>query len=157
LAGGRAREALREFDAIARPMEKFPDFHLQMARTHLRLGDFDRAVKAAQVASGLAPQSPQPWDVLGAIYAARGDLKRAEGMYAKAVEVDPNFGPGRVALGNVYNIEKKPEEALKEYETALQVNPKYAPALRAKIATLIQQKRTDEAMGVVQASLKNDP
>jgi tetratricopeptide (TPR) repeat protein len=41
-------------------------------------------------------------------------------MYAKALEVDPKFTPGRVALGNVYDAAKKPEEALKEYESALQ-------------------------------------
>jgi tetratricopeptide (TPR) repeat protein len=57
----------------------------------------------------------------------------------------------------VYNLEKKPDEALKEYETALKANPKYAPALRAKVGTLVQQKRVDEALGVVQASLKGDP
>src|SRR5947209_8696180 len=157
LAGGRARDALREFDAIAQPMAKLGDYHLQVARAHLRLGDFDRAVKAAQVASGLMPQSAQPWGVLGTIHVARGDLKRAEAMYAKAVEVDPSFGPGRVALGHVYNIEKKPQEALAEYETALRTNPKYVPALRAKIATLVEQKRIDEALGVVQVALKDDP
>src|SRR5207244_9596106 len=105
-----------------------------------------RAENAAQVASRLMPQSPHPGGVLGTIYVARGDLKRAEDMYAKAVEVDPSFGPGRVALGNVYNIEKRPEEALKEYETALQTNPKYVPALRAKAATLVQQQRSDDAL-----------
>src|SRR5437660_847148 len=138
-------------------MDKLGDYHLQVARAHLRLGDFDRAVKAAQVASGLMPQSAQPWGVLGTIHVARGDLKRAEAMYAKAVEVDPSFGPGRVALGHVYNIEKKPQEALAEYETALRTNPKYVPALRAKIATLVEQKRIDEALGVVQVALKDDP
>jgi tetratricopeptide (TPR) repeat protein len=157
LAGGRARDALREFDAVAKSMEGVVDYHLQVARAQLHLGEFDRALKAARVASGLKPQRPQPWGILGTIYAARGDLKRAESMYAKALEVDPSFSPGRVALGNVYNLEKKPEEALKEYESALQANPDYAPALRAKIATLVQQGRTDDAFTLVQATLKRDP
>ena len=95
LAGGRAREALREFAAIAKPMEKVGEFHLQVSRAHLRLGDFDRAVKSAQIATGLMPQSAQPYGVLGAIYIAHGDLKRAEDTYAKAVEVDPSFAPSQ--------------------------------------------------------------
>src|SRR5207237_6408175 len=97
------------------------------------------------------------WRVLRTMHGGRGDLKRAEAMYAKAVEVDPRFGPGRAAVGEVYNIEKKPQEALAEYETALRTNPKYVPALRAKIATLVEQKRIDEALGVVQVALKDDP
>jgi tetratricopeptide (TPR) repeat protein len=70
--------------------------------------------------------------------------------------VDPNFAAGRVGLGAVYSIEKKPEDALKEYEEALKVDPRYNPAIFAKVSALVQQKRVDEAITFVQSTLKAD-
>src|SRR5688500_4539607 len=120
----------------------------------LRQKDLGR--KTAEVAVRRAPQSSQAYSVLGSIDAGRGDLKKAADMYARALELDPKFTPGRVALGNMYNAEKKPDDALREYESALQANPSYAPAIRAKVATLVAQNRVDDAITFVDGAVKSD-
>src|SRR5439155_167833 len=63
----------------------------------------------------------------------------------------------RVALGNVYNLEKKPEEAIKEFDAALTQNPRDPRAVTAKVATLVQQERVDDAIAVAQAAVQTDP
>src|SRR5207249_6236474 len=83
--------------------------------------------------------------------------KKAEEMYARAVEVDPKFAPGYVALGHVYNLEKRPEDAVKEYDAALAVHPRQGPAILAKVSTLARQNRVDEAIVFVQGRLQSDP
>ena len=94
---------------------------------------------------------------MGNAHAAKGDLRAAQEAFAKAIEADPKFTPGRVALGNVYNLEKKPEDAIKEFDAALTQNPRDQRAVTAKIATLIQQERVDEAIAVAQAAVQTDP
>src|SRR5262249_21386371 len=77
--------------------------------------------------------------------------------FAKAIEVNPAFTSGRVALGYVYNLEKKPEEALKEYNAALAQNPRDPAAVAAKVATLVEQRRGDEPAAAAQPEAKTDP
>jgi tetratricopeptide (TPR) repeat protein len=109
---GRAREALAELASVAKALDQQPDYHLQLGRAHLVLAQYDEAIRAGERALRLAPQSPQPYAVLGAVYMRRGDLRRAQEMYARAVAVDPNFAGGHIALGHVFGLEQKPEEAL---------------------------------------------
>jgi len=155
LQAGQAKEALKELEAVAAPMKGIPEYHLQRAHAYLALGRGDDAVKAAQTAEQLAPQTPQPSAMLGAIYATRGDLKRAEELYARALEIDPKFLQGRIGLGNVYDLDRRPEEALKQYDAALQGDGRYGPAIAAKVATLVREKRVDEAIRFVKA--QEDP
>src|SRR5439155_18461661 len=75
--------------------------------------------------------------------------------YARALEIDPKFLQGRIGLGNVYDIDRKPEEALKQYDAARQGDGRYGPAIDAKVATLVRQKRVDEAIRFVKA--QGDP
>src|SRR6266480_1172455 len=155
LEAGQAKEGLKELEAVAAPMKSIPEYHLQRARAYLALGRGDDAVKAAKTAEQLAPQTPQPSAMLGAIHASRGELKKAEEVYARALEIDPKFLPGRIGLGNVYDLDRKPEEALKQYDAALKGDGRYGPAIDAKVATLVRQKRVDEAIRFVKA--QGDP
>src|SRR5437762_2066291 len=155
LQAGQSKDALKELDAVAAPMRNIPEYHLQHARAYLAVGRGDDAVKAAITAEQLATQTPQPSAMLGAIYATRGDLKRAEEMYARALEIDPKFLPGRIGLGNVYDVDRRPEEALKQYDAALQSDGRYGPAIAAKVGALVRQKRVDEAIRFVTA--QGDP
>ena len=61
-------------------------------------------------------------------------LRKAEEMYARAVELDPSFARGHVALGHVYNLEKKLDDGLREFEQALKVDPKSFAAISALAA-----------------------
>ena len=155
LQAGQPKDALKELEAVAAPMRSIPEYHLQRARNYLALGRGDDAVKAATTAEQLAPQTPEPSAMLGAIYATRGDLKKAEEMYARALEIDPKFLHGRIGLGNVYDLDRRPEEALKQYDTALQGDGRYGPAIAAKVGALVRQNRVDEAIRFVTA--QGDP
>ena len=83
-------------------------------------------------------------------------MRSAQESYGKAVEADPSFVPSRLALGNVYNLNKKPEDALKEYEKVLADNPRDQSAVASKVATLVAQNRIDDAIAAAQAAIKSD-
>ena len=80
------------------------------------------------------PSSPQPYALLGQIHVARNDFPKAQEMFAKALEVAPQFSQMHMALGQVYNLEGKPDAALREYEAVLLANPKHPGALLRKVA-----------------------
>ena len=153
---GRSREALAELNKLAKPLEKMPQYHLLVGRTQLSLGATDDAIKAGRTAVALAPQNAAAYTLIGTAYAAKGDVRAAHEAFAKAVEVDPTFTPGRVALGHIYNAEKKPEDAIKEYDAAIVQDPRSRTAAEAKVATLIRQNRLDDAIVFAQTTAKSD-
>jgi tetratricopeptide (TPR) repeat protein len=157
LLAGRPQEALRHLEPLRKDLGRVPDYHLQIARAYMTLSRWDEALGAGRQAARLAPGSVEPWDLLGAVALRRGDLRTAEKMYAKALEVDSSSLQARVALGRVYDLDRKPEEALREYETALKADPRYGPAVIAKVSTLVGQKRVDDAIDFVRSALKDDP
>src|SRR5262249_8781562 len=148
---------LAEFAPLAKSQDKSAAYQMQVGRANLVVGQWVDAVRAAQAAGRLVPRSPQPYALLGAVYIARGDLAKAHEMYAHAVEVDPKFASGHLALGRVNQLDKKPEEALKDYDEALKIDPGHYPSIAAKAETLVQQKQMPRAIAFVEAAQKADP
>jgi predicted Zn-dependent protease len=66
---GKAREALVLLDGVAKPLENIAAFHLERSRALLAVGRPDDALKAASAAQALAPQTAQPYLVMGQIRA----------------------------------------------------------------------------------------
>src|SRR5262249_45232407 len=157
LGAKQPREALAELTPLARPLQNIPEYHLLVGRAYLALGATDDAIKAGRTTLALRPQEARAWALIGSAYTTKGDLRAGQEAFAKAIEVDPKFTAGRVALGHIYNLEKRPEDALKEYEAALAQNPRDPAAVAAKITTLVQQQRVDEAVATAQAAVKTDP
>lgn len=71
-----------------------------------------RAEELLLAASREAPQSPEPWALLGSIYAGRGIKTRAVSMYRKALELKPDHEEaGRYLAENAPPEPEKPEAA----------------------------------------------
>ena len=128
-----------------------------LADTQLALGANDEAIKAVRAALALAPEDARAYTLMGNAHVAKGDLRAGQEAFTRAIEVDPAFTPGRVALGKVYDLGKKPEDALREYDAALAQDPRAQVAVTAKVATLVQQKRLDDAVAAARAAAEADP
>jgi len=153
---GRPREALEKLDPVAKQAEKVAAYHLERGRALLLLGRLDDAAAAGSVAQRLAPQSPEPYVLMGQTRAQRGDRKGAEEMFMKASEVDATFAPAYLAAGQLHLVAKDVTTALKDFDAAVKADPNSLEAISLKAITLAQQKRLKEAIEFVEETAKGD-
>jgi len=152
--GGQPAEALALYAELGGVMGKLPVYHMQRALALARLARWDEAIAAAETARRMAPASAEVFEVLGRIYLGRKDVARAQEMYARAIEVKPDFTTARLTLGQLYDFKRQPEAALREYEAALQSDPRSQPAVVAKVSALTRAGRHDEAVTFLQGLVK---
>ena len=93
-----ARKSLKRAVRLAGPN---PMPHITQGRLELRLGDVDAAFESAQEAVKKAPNEPRAHRLLAACYAHRGQLKKAEQSYVRAVELDGSDLDARLGYANV--------------------------------------------------------
>lgn len=109
--------------AYRRAIERAPDNGILLNNlAYLLAGDpdaRDEAVRLAERAHGLAPQSPMVADTLGWLLYLKGDLPRAEALLAAAAKAAPGIAEVRYHLGMVYAKQGKTEDARRELEAAL--------------------------------------
>jgi tetratricopeptide (TPR) repeat protein len=154
---GRGREALLRFDAVAKAFDKTAPYHIERAGALLLLGRADDALRAAEVGQRLAPDTPQPYLMLGQIRAQQGNTRAAQELFAKAAEVDATYAPARIALGQVFAGRKETEAALKEFDAAVQADPRSLAAVRTKTAALVRRNGPKDAIGFVESAVERDP
>jgi len=95
----------------------------------------DQARTYADRAVLLAPKSPWPHQARGLVLAAQGDLARAARAYQTTLALDPNAWGALINLGDVRDIQGRPDLALPLYARA------YA-AMDAAYPTEAQRVRT---------------
>ena len=91
---------------------------LQLARSHLRLGDLDAAKGAAMQAAERDPKSGSPWLVLGEIAAKEGNPEAVE-LLEKAHELSPSDPFVYAKLVEAKLLALPPEEREREVEILL--------------------------------------
>lgn len=81
-----------------------PPLFTYLARAYLDAGRVDDAVRRAQQGALLPPESAEAYYWLGRAYQARAganDAANARQAYERALEIDPNYGAARDALGGL--------------------------------------------------------
>jgi putative PEP-CTERM system TPR-repeat lipoprotein len=89
LQSGRAREAIPQFEWLAKAEGQNPAVLNDLAFAYALAGDA-RAVPTAEQAYRLAPDRPEIADTLGWILLQQGDAKRGADLLRRAVEARPN-------------------------------------------------------------------
>jgi len=125
LAEKRLKEAVPYLKEIYKKTNDL-SYGVKLARTYFELRDYKQAEgsyrslvekSGAELAKDVLKEA---YYRLGLIAYRRKDYKKAETLFAKAVEIDPNFKEGIIALSWALHREKKDKEA---YELALKVAP----------------------------------
>ena len=83
--------------------------------------------------------------MLANIKLATKDVVGAAEVLRKAVESSPSAPEPRIALGNIYNLMKKPAEAEQQFHEALKVKPDYPPALMELARLRVRAGKKSEA------------
>ncbi len=154
---GKPKEALAGLDRIAKDADKSPGYHEERGLALMLLAKTDEALKEAQIAQGLAPESGAPLLLMGQIYARRGDTKAAREMFARASAVSTTDASPHLALGRLAQLDQNQDAALKEFDAAVQADPKSLRAVGAKASLLVQQKKTKEAIQFVEGVAAKEP
>ena len=87
--------------------------------------NYDEALSKFKQAAAIAPRSAATataYNFMAQIYQTKGDLDSAIGVAKKAVEIDSKNLDTQLALGNLYILNKQPDEARAVYEKALQID-----------------------------------
>lgn len=105
LNSGKNEEALKLIEARIEASRNIPGTDVQLMFQHARaLSALNRSQEAEAIYSEMTtrfPELPEPWNNLGALYAARGDLDRAQEALNMAVRADPNYAAARANLGDL--------------------------------------------------------
>lgn len=83
--------------------------------------------------------------------------ERAAEVGKKAVELGPNVASTHIALGEVYRLVGKENEAITELQRALQINPGNAEAYRNLASVLFNRGRFKEAEELYREAVKRRP
>lgn len=80
--------------------------------------DFAKAEEHFKHAIELTPREPNPWDLLGDVHRAQGNLEAAYDDYTKAAELAPDLGSGLQQRGHVNSFLGNYDEARADYTRA---------------------------------------
>lgn len=120
---------------------------------HLRVGDYDKALAAAQTMARQQPDNALAHHLYGGALFAKNNLAGARASFEQALRRDADFLPAMESLALLDLAEHQPEQARRRYEAALVRDPKNMGLLLA-LAKLARSrgKQTEELRWLQQAS-----
>jgi tetratricopeptide (TPR) repeat protein len=119
-------EALDLANKVIAADPTLPDPYRVLALHALRSDDLDGAHRAAETFMRLKPRQPDPYNIMGNVYQARGEAAKAVEMYAQAVSLSPKNDSNAVFrsnLANAYFMLGDYKSAIEWHSRALQAEP----------------------------------
>jgi tetratricopeptide (TPR) repeat protein len=110
--------------------------------------------------SDVAEKSPgkaRPHLLLGEALEAAGKRGEAEREFRRAVEIDPEFPPGRTSLATFLQKSGRARDAETEYRVVLRLDPDHFPAIFNLAELLWSSNRRDEAAALYRRYLELAP
>jgi Flp pilus assembly protein TadD len=129
----------------------------ERAAKHARNGNHQRAIAIWRRVLELAPSHLVARRDLGMVYSDLGDVAKARQCLGEALLMDPEDVGSLVALANLEIRQKDYTTAEKHARKAVAAEPQNAQALHCLGAVLFYTKRSDEALEVLQTTIKVDP
>ena len=143
-AQGKALEARNEFEAAlaltpgyAEPLAQLVAMALAERRPEVALSRVRKQIAAV-------PPSGRLQHLLGVVHLALRDHGAAEDAFLRAIEVEPELVGAYVALGRVYGITGRYDEALAKLNRAIDLNPR---ALHSRMLVGIVRHRNGDLAG----------
>lgn len=92
----------------------------------------EQALKWAEKANQIAPNTPVYLDTLGWLHHLSGNSKKAEQLLLKAADLKPELSDVHYHLGLIYAKQGKKNEAVAAFKRALAINPNFTYSSEAK-------------------------
>lgn len=145
------REAARKLlDQAAEAGKDNPTIRDNVLTSYLALGDFGSVQRLAEYALQSKPQDPQSHLVMAAALGAQKNLEGAWQSIQKALDLQPAFQPGLLAMGLMAGTPARQDELFARYGKAVDAKGASEEAFLA-YARLLRERRKD---GEVSATLE---
>ncbi len=134
----RAEDAkIEHLENTIRSLPNDPMAHASLAFAFRRVGRYNDALHAYQVAAHLAPMNMEIQTNIANLYLLKSDTTRAIRHYQRILEYNPALADVWLNLGVVYALSHKPEQARAAWENVLKYQPEHPLAKRylAKLAS----------------------
>lgn len=139
------KEAITIYKQVIELLPEMGQNHAFLAELYLSSGDFQTAYLEAQRALKEKPEEVRMLLVSGLCLKFLNLRDRAQAVFRKAVEVDPDYFPARFQLGELYASQKLWEAAEEQYQTILNKQPENIDVL-IRIGTVYwRQEKYDKA------------
>jgi Flp pilus assembly protein TadD len=99
------------------------------------MAHYEEALKAAEMAVGINPASPQAYNILGFALVGVDRFEEAQGAFEESIRLDPDFADPHYGLGVAALLSGDTRTAQKQKEILQGINPRMADQLD----NLIQQ------------------
>jgi tetratricopeptide (TPR) repeat protein len=132
-----------------------PDHLRLLGHALLKQGRLDEAEKQLRFALSLKPNFPQLHEDLGSVLGLQGQYEDAIDSLEKAVNLDPTQATAHKKLAQALAIVGRGEDADQSYEDFFDKRPEDGKVARG--ANLMKEGRTDEAIEIFQALIRENP
>jgi tetratricopeptide (TPR) repeat protein len=131
MAAGKIEQAQKQYQRALELAPASDAAHAQYAIALSEVGDLDGAMTHFLAAAKISQQqSPQFYEALGRVNAARGNAKGAEISLEHALALDPRRASAHCALGELWIAIDRAADADAAFHRALAIDPGNAAALR---------------------------
>jgi tetratricopeptide (TPR) repeat protein len=121
------------------------------------IGYFGSAELCYDNARVLAPLESRWSYYIGHAYRSLGDPNRSAEAFGRALQMDPDYVPARVWLGEVTLLGGQPELARLAFAAALSVQPRLQAALAGMGRVALEQREYTTALDYLERALTVDP
>lgn len=154
---GRFEEAIYNYQAALDLESNAPDLLSNLGVAYLRAGQLDRAEKLLYRAITEDPFNPRSRIGYGTVLAAAEDYEGAIKEFEEAARLDPSSADPLHHIANT--LKKKGDIAAAEakYREAIAKDPGFDPPRLSLALMLLEQQRQEEAIAVLEETLKVAP
>jgi tetratricopeptide (TPR) repeat protein len=123
---------------------------MEKGKALIEAGDYKMARLEFKNALQIDPKLVEAHYLLGMVALKEKDFKAAMGSLNKAVSLDPNHLSSHLELAKIYAAANQLDKAKESLDVILQRKPDDADALLVKAATLIGEKKVDDALALLE-------
>jgi tetratricopeptide (TPR) repeat protein len=148
------------YQAATKIEKKFgtdPKRLLGLAGFYVTIERSDEAVRVAEEAVKLTPDSAEAHRVLAVSHHINLQLDEAAAEYKKTVDLDPTSKASLNTLADLTRANGKFEQALALYDQLLKLDPKDGAATAGRVICLFELGRTEDATSALDAALADEP
>ena len=119
--------AIKEYKLAIEADPRIPGIHYELGRTILTNSQDETALDEAkhefETELATSPSDAGSEYELGEVFRLMRRTADAETCYRRALQIQQNFAPAHMSLGNLLSVEGKKEEALAHFQEAVKENP----------------------------------
>lgn len=144
LQAGKPREAIGFIEGLLQNSPDNVDLRILQGQLYATVGQRTQAIEAFNMLIKRAPKNPVGYQQLATIYLRSKQLNEAEQLVAQGLVAVPGDLNLRLTQAGIFEVTKRPEDAIRVYEGLLKDKPG-AEVVLNNLASLLTEVRKDKA------------